>query len=343
VPRIPVRRLSSLVLASALAAAALVPVLPVTPAAARDGGTFVSLVNNYRAAHGVGPVTLHSVVDQIAVERADQMAAAGSLSHDLTYVKNRLSQTGVCWERLGEIIAYNQVSSVEDRIKRFVDQWYGSTKGHKELMLNAAYTHAGGSWTTSSNGRHYAAMIFIKLCGASSPPVSSTSDPFTDISDSKFRTAIIWLAEEGITTGCTATQFCPKSFVLRDQMATFLSRAMQLSANSKTYFIDTAGNKHETGINRIAEIGVTRGCDTWRYCPSGRVTRAQMASFLSRALDLPPATRDYFWDDNGNRHEDAINRLAAAGITVGCDVGKFCPNGTVSREQMAAFLMRAFK
>jgi uncharacterized protein YkwD len=342
VSRIPVRRLLSLTLASMLAATVLVPVTP-EPVAARDGSTFLRHVNDYRAAHKVGPVSLHSVVDQISVERADQMAAARSMSHDLTYVKNRLNQAGVCWERLGEIIAYNGVSSVEDRIKRFVDQWYNSTKGHKELMLNSAYTHAGGSWTTGSDGRHYAAMVFVKLCGASSQPVASTSDPFTDIADSKFRSAIIWLAEEGITTGCTATEFCPKSRVLRDQMATFLTRAMSLSPSAKHYFSDTWSNKHADGINRIAQAGVTRGCDTWRYCPSGRVTRAQMASFLSRALNLPPASRDYFWDDNGNKHEDAINRLAAAGITSGCDTGKFCPNGSVTREQMAAFLQRAFK
>ena len=53
-----------------------------------------------------------------------------------------------------------------------------------------------------------------------------------------------------------------------------------------------------------------------------------MATFLDRALDLPDATQDYFTDDNGSTHEDAINRVAEAGIASGCTATTFCPNGT---------------
>ncbi len=66
-----------------------------------------------------------------------------------------------------------------------------------------------------------------------------------------------------------------------------------------------------------------------------------MATFLTRALKLPATSRDYFRDDNASSHEGAINRLAAAGITRGCGPSSFCPSGTVTREQMAAFLRRA--
>ena len=66
-----------------------------------------------------------------------------------------------------------------------------------------------------------------------------------------------------------------------------------------------------------------------------------MASFLARALALPPADRDYFSDDDGIGHEDNINRLAAAGITVGCAEDRYCPFGKVSRQEIAAFLYRA--
>lgn len=334
-------RLLPVLAAAVFATAALVPATA-QPVQARDGSTFVSIVNRYRADAGVGPVGLHSIVDRIAVERADQLAADRKLGHDMEYVKARLADYGVCWQRLGEIVAYNGRSESE-RIERFVYQWYHSD-GHRKVMLGPDYTHAGGSYTTASNGYHYAAMIFIKLCGASSsPPPTTTSDPFTDIADSKFRNDIIWIANEKITYGCTDTKYCPKGFVLRDQMATFLRRAMSLSGASKNYFSDTWGNKHQDSINRAAEVGLTYGCSGTRYCPSGTVTRAQMASFLARALNLPRASRDYFWDDNGNRHEDAINSVAAAGITVGCASGRYCPSGLVTREQMAAFLRRSFQ
>ena len=65
-----------------------------------------------------------------------------------------------------------------------------------------------------------------------------------------------------------------------------------------------------------------------------------MASFLSRALDLPATLSDSFGDDEASSHEAAINRLAAAGITSGCGPGRFCPDGIVTRGQMAAFLRR---
>ena len=64
--------------------------------------------------------------------------------------------------------------------------------------------------------------------------------------------------------------------------------------------------------------------------------------FSDRALELPAADGDYFTDDTGSIFEDQINRLATAGITGGCSAGIFCPNDTITREQMAAFLVRAY-
>lgn len=328
------------VLTAALFATSASVAIPAEATQARDGSTFVSLVSGYRAQHGIGPVSLHSALDRIAVERADRMAATNSMTHDMEHVKKRLGELNVCWERVGEIIARNSVSDLGQRIAGFVDQWYGSTTGHRELMLNPAYTHAGGSWTTGSSGNHYAAMIFVKLCGASTAPASDT---FSDIGSSKFRDDILWIADHGITSGCSDTAYCPKGLVNRDQMATFLRRAMSLGGASKNYFTDIRDNKHAGNINSAREAGLTSGCGGSKYCPSGRVTRGQMASFLARALDLRPATRDYFTDDSGSVHEDAINRVAAAGITFGCDSNRYCPDGLVNREQMAAFLRRAFE
>ncbi|MBW3613501.1 MAG: PQQ-dependent sugar dehydrogenase [Chloroflexi bacterium] len=166
---------------------------------------------------------------------------------------------------------------------------------------------------------------------------------FSDVTDSKFINDITWLGYEGLTSGCGGDRFCPKGAVARDQMASFLARALRLPAALRDHFSDDNGNKHEENINRIADAGITFGCGGGRYCPSGLVPRDQMASFLARALDLPPATRDHFTDDTGNRHENNINRFAEAGITHGCSATTFCPKGLTVREQMAAFLHRAFR
>ena len=117
---------------------------------------------------------------------------------------------------------------------------------------------------------------------------------------------------------------------------------------SGSVFVDDDGNVHETNIEAIARAGITVGCNpptNSRYCPSSAVTRSQMAAFLRRALRLPSSQADFFEDDDTSIFEDDINALAAAGITQGCNPPKndaFCGNRSITREEMAAFLRRAF-
>jgi hypothetical protein len=71
------------------------------------------------------------------------------------------------------------------------------------------------------------------------------------------------------------------------------------------------------------------------------VSREQMATFLTRALDLTP-TQHNFADVGTGPHAQDIGAIAAAGITTGCGPGLYCPFDWVTREQMASFLARAF-
>jgi hypothetical protein len=166
--------------------------------------------------------------------------------------------------------------------------------------------------------------------------------PFGDIAGHKFADDIVWALENGITTGCGGGNYCPDEDVTRAQMATFLTRALDLPNTSEDFFSDDDSSPHHNAINRVAEAGITTGCGGGKYCPNEPVTRAQMATFLTRALELPRTSEDFFTDDDSSPHQKAINRLAAAGITTGCTATKFCPNKVVTRGQMAAFLHRAF-
>jgi hypothetical protein len=113
-------------------------------------------------------------------------------------------------------------------------------------------------------------------------------------------------------------------------------------------FVDDDGNVHEGSIEAIAEAGITVGCNPPaydRYCPRDTVTRGQMAAFFVRALGLPGTGTDHFDDDEGSIFEGAINRLASAGITQGCNPpanDRFCPDRAMTRGAMAAMLSRAF-
>ncbi len=113
------------------------------------------------------------------------------------------------------------------------------------------------------------------------------------------------------------------------------------------YFVDDDTSIHEADIDSIAAAGITRGCNppvNDRFCPSGSVTRGQMAAFLRRSLGLPASSTNYFFDDNDSIFEEDINAIAEARITVGCSgtASRYCPNDLVTRGQMAAFLRRAF-
>ena len=105
-------------------------------------------------------------------------------------------------------------------------------------------------------------------------------------------------------------------------------------------FLDVGGTFADD-IDAIAYAQITQGCQPSLYCPGDSLTRAQMAVFLVRAFDLPPAPSAGFTDAVGHQFEAEIDRLAAAGITLGCGGTSYCPNGVVTRGQMAAFLSRA--
>jgi hypothetical protein len=170
---------------------------------------------------------------------------------------------------------------------------------------------------------------------------------FVDDNTSQFEDDIDAIAEADITRGCDAsgTRYCPSQTVTRGQMAAFLNRALGLPAPEADHFTDDSGSPFEMDINALAEAGITTGCDPeqTRFCPDSLVTRAEMATFLSRAQELPAPGRDYFADDNGSIHEGDINSIAGAGITRGCDATgtRYCPSGAVTRGAMAAFLRRS--
>lgn len=111
---------------------------------------------------------------------------------------------------------------------------------------------------------------------------STSVDFFTDDQTSIHQADINRIAAAGITTGCGGGRYCPTSVVTRDQMASFLARALDLPAATRDYFGDDNGSPHEADINRLAQAGITNGCSGGLYCPTAAVTREQMASLLAR-------------------------------------------------------------
>lgn len=118
---------------------------------------------------------------------------------------------------------------------------------------------------------------------------------------------------------------------------------------SRNWFTDDDGNVHEDNIETIAALGVSVGCGDPTdnlYCPSRTVTRAQMATFLIRALgetveedlrvsrfsDVPP----------GAWYLGYVERLADLNIARTAAGGAFRPSDPLTRLEMAVWMARAF-
>ena len=208
------------------------------------------------------------------------------------------------------------------------------------LRVLASYTDAHGGGKTAT--------------GATDPPVTvGVVTKFEDVaSEGVHPPAIKALAEAGVfaDTECAERLFCPREPMQRWVMAVWMIRLLggEPPTSGVSRFDDVAdGQWWIRYAEQLADREITIGCvaDPPRYCPDGSVKRAQMATFLVRALDLEPAPPAGFLDTEGNVHAANIDALAAAGITEGCstDPLRYCPKQPVTRAQMATLLHRALR
>jgi hypothetical protein len=106
-------------------------------------------------------------------------------------------------------------------------------------------------------------------------------------------------------------------------------------------------NPFHNAIHRVAADGVSAGCGAGDFCPTAPVSRAQMAVFLLKAKHgatyvPPPASGSVFADVPASAFAAAwIEQAEAEGISAGCGGGDFCPAASVTRAQMAVFLLKA--
>jgi hypothetical protein len=115
-------------------------------------------------------------------------------------------------------------------------------------------------------------------------------------------------------------------------------------------FLDVpSGSFAAAWIEELFNEGITGGCGGDNYCPGSSVTRQQMAVFLLKtkhgAAYLPQNCAGIFADVTcpgaiANWIQDLYNER----VTGGCSASPplFCPLATVTRGQMAVFLVKTF-
>jgi hypothetical protein len=185
-----------------------------------------------------------------------------------------------------------------------------------------------------------------------------------------YHNAIEKIVRAKITTGCGGGNYCPNLPITRDAMAVFILRGEHGGAYDPPA---AAGNVFEDvktttflgkWMEQFGREGISTGCGTSpgaplpNYCPTGAVTRDGMAVFLERgkngaAFNPPDATGTAFCDVLTTTFLGKwMEQLKADNITQGCGSGNcprlggvqpnYCPTGTVTRGEMAPFIVRTF-
>jgi hypothetical protein len=204
-----------------------------------------------------------------------------------------------------------------------------------------------------------------ELCQA----IKDGYEPFNDINGNHFRDSIECAAYAEVAQGGPGREpsdhYGPAAVATRAQMASFIARVVEAAETAEKdtdirplpaydgqsdYRDVPESSVHAEAIGRLSQAGVVLGGPQQlredEYGPGLPVTRAQMASFLSRVLAYMTersftSEADYFNDDDGSPHERAIDGIAEQGIAVGDGRDAYSPARSVPRDQMAAFLMRS--
>ncbi|MYB02856.1 MAG: S-layer homology domain-containing protein [Acidimicrobiaceae bacterium] len=178
------------------------------------------------------------------------------------------------------------------------------------------------------------------------------------------------LAYYGISAGRTAETFDPKANVTRSEMALFLyatANLMGVDLMGGDMMVDYGdiselGENRQNAITALARNGIMSGRGSMAFEPGADITRAEMAVALVNLVDHVSSNlskddnglfvfgenkvrpNDSFADAYASVSQPVNNAISAAyelGITSGVGDGMFGPSLSVSRAQMAVFIINA--
>lgn len=124
---------------------------------------------------------------------------------------------------------------------------------------------------------------------AGQPEPKTTKNPFTDVSEGAYYyKAVLWAVENGITGGTGPTTFAPNNTCTRGHVVTFLWRyagSPTPMEPDRIPFVDVDPNAYYiTAMVWAVENSITGGTGPATFAPGKGCTRAQVVTFLHRAL-----------------------------------------------------------
>ena len=190
-------------------------------------------------------------------------------------------------------------------------------------------------------------MVLVCLAATATPAFAASG--FSDVSaGAYYADAVRWAVNHNpvVTTGTSANKFSPDQICTRAQAVTFLWRAMGCQASVMKYcpFTDVVRNSwYDDAVMWASEKCVTTGTSATKFSPNDYCTRAQIVTFLWRAMGRPsPASSSSRFQDvpSSSYYATAVRWASEKGITNGTSRTRFSPDAYCTRAQIVTFLYR---
>ena len=197
----------------------------------------------------------------------------------------------------------------------------------------AVLVHADGTEEIVKNSLPTEDGIQLTVNGGATVKIVDNSKGFIDTQDHWAKDAIDFVSARGLVNGMSATIYAPDASTTRAQLWTILARQNDADLTSgATWF--------ENAQNWAKEKGISDGTN-----PNGTINRAQMVTMLWRAMGQPAAASGASFADvpADSYYAQAVAWAIENGITAGVGGGRFDPNSTCTRAQIATFLARSMK
>ena len=196
----------------------------------------------------------------------------------------------------------------------------------------AVLVHPDGTEEIVKNSIPTEDGIQLTVDGNATVKIVDNSKGFIDTQDHWAKDAIDFVSARGLVNGMNDSIYAPNASTTRAQLWTILARQNDADLNGGNTWYEKAQlwSKNK---------GISDGTE-----PNAAINRAQMVTMLWRAAGSPAAQSGTAFQDvaAGSYYGDAVAWAVENGITAGVGGGRFDPNSTCTRGQIATFLYRLY-
>ena len=175
--------------------------------------------------------------------------------------------------------------------------------------------------------------VQLTVNGGATVKIVDNSKDFADTQNHWAKDAIDFVSARELVNGISATRYAPDASATRAQLWTILARQNDADLTG-------GANWYEKAQLWSKDKGISDGTN-----PNGTINRAQMVTMLWRAAGSPAAQSGTAFQDvaAGSYYAQAVAWAVEGGITAGVGGGRFDPNSTCTRAQIATFLYRTYQ